>query len=83
MTDSLVRKDVIGQHIGEGYEEDVNSPNTCPKETMVRITKAEDGGMDGKGLWDPVKTQLTPANENETMKRYLGGEFIEKGNSNG
>ncbi|MBM2841006.1 MAG: nrxA, partial [Bacteroidetes bacterium] len=79
MTDSLVRKDVIGQHIGQGYEEDVNSPNTCPKETLVRITKAEDGGMDGKGVWDPVKTELTPANENETMKKYLKGEFITKG----
>lgn len=31
MTDSLVRKNVIGQVIDEGYEEDSQSPNTCPK----------------------------------------------------
>jgi nitrate reductase alpha subunit len=79
MTDSLVRKDVIGQHIGQGYEEDTNSPNTCPKETLVRITRAEAGGIDGKGVWDPVKTELTPAAENETMQKYLKGEFISKG----
>jgi len=76
MTDSLVRKDLYGQKISKGYEIDVHAPNTCPKETLVKITKAEDGGIGGVGLWDPAKTGLTPGNENETMRRYLAGGFI-------
>jgi nitrate reductase alpha subunit len=76
MTDSLVRKNVVGQAIGEGYEEDTHSPNTCPKETLVKITKAEDGGMGGKGVWEPATTGLSPGGENDSMKRYLKGGFI-------
>ena len=49
-----------------------------PKETLVKITKAEDGGLGGKGLWEPARTGFTPGNENETMKRYLDGGFIEE-----
>lgn len=79
MTDSLVRKNVVGQVIGEGYEEDTHSPNTCPKETLVRITKAEDGGLGGKGVWAPATSGLTPGNESEAMKRYLAGGFLEAG----
>jgi len=75
MTDSLVRKDNLGQRISKGFEIDVHAPNTCPKETLIRVTKAEDGGMEGRGLWDPVRTGRTPAKENEEMKRYLEGGF--------
>jgi nitrate reductase alpha subunit len=46
-----------------------------PKETLVRVTKAEDGGMDGKGIWKPATTGYSPANENEMMKRYLAGDL--------
>jgi nitrate reductase alpha subunit len=76
MTDSLVRKEMYGQRIGEGYAPDIHSPNTCPKETLVRITKAEDGGIGGKGTWGPATTGYTPGNENETMRRYLEGGFM-------
>jgi nitrate reductase alpha subunit len=76
MTDSLVRKDIWGNKIGKGYMIDVHAPNTCPKETMVKITKAEDGGIDGVGLWDPIKDGLTPGNENEAMKRFIKGDYI-------
>ena len=77
MTDSLVRKNVLGQVIGEGYEEDTHSPNTCPKETLVKVEKAEDGGLNGEGVWEPAQTGLTPGNENEEMRRYLSGGFVE------
>jgi nitrate reductase alpha subunit len=77
MTDSLVRKNVVGQVIGEGYEEDTHSPNTCPKETLVRITKAEDGGLGGRGAWAPATSGFTPGNENEAMNRYLAGGFLQ------
>ncbi|HLA37843.1 MAG TPA: molybdopterin-dependent oxidoreductase [Candidatus Brocadiales bacterium] len=76
MTDSLVRKNILGQGIGKGFEIDVHAPNTCPKETLIRICKAEDGGIDGRGSWEPARTGLTPAHENEAMKNYLAGKFI-------
>lgn len=76
MTDSLARKNYYGQEIDEGYESDIHSPNTCPKETLVKITKAEDGGIGGKGIWKPATTGYTPGLENEDMKRYLMGEYI-------
>ncbi len=78
MTDSLVRKDMYGQKIGVGYAPDIHSPNTCPKETLVRIEKAEDGGPCGRGVWEPARSGHTAANESETMKRYLNGGFIEE-----
>jgi len=76
MTDSLVRKEIYGQEIKEGYAPDIHSPNTCPKETLVKVTKAEPGGIDAKGVWDPAKSGFTPGKENETMLQYLAGEFI-------
>lgn len=76
MTDSLVRKDIWGNKIGKGYMIDVHAPNTCPKETMVKVTKAEDGGIDGVGLWDPAKDGLTPGNQSEAMKRFIKGDYI-------
>ncbi len=76
MTDSLVRKNDAGQVIDKGYEIDVHAPNTPPKETLVRITKAEDGGIEGRGLWDPARTGHSPGRENEDMKRYLKGGFL-------
>ncbi len=76
MTDSLVRKDNLGQRIGKGFEIDVHAPNTCPKETLIRIVKAEDGGIEGRGAWEPARTGLTPNQENDTMKKYLTGQFM-------
>lgn len=70
MTDSLVRKELYGQAIGTGYAPDIHSPNTCPKETLVKITKAEEG------RWEPAKTGLTPGQEDEAMKLYLQGEYL-------
>lgn len=76
MTDSLVRKGYMGQGIGEGYEVDVHAPNTCPKETLIRITKAEDGGTGGQGVWQPSNSGYASGGENPTMQAYLEGKFI-------
>jgi len=77
MTDSLARKDVWGWAINEGYEYDTHAPNTCPKETLVKITKAENGGIGGLDVWDPVKTGYTPGYENDDMKKFLKGGFVQ------
>ncbi|MFQ5854267.1 MAG: molybdopterin-dependent oxidoreductase [Anaerolineae bacterium] len=76
MTDSLVHKDYFTHRINQGFLVDVHTPTGAPKEVLVRVTKAEDGGLDGKGVWEPATTGFTPANESEAMKKYLKGEFI-------
>lgn len=43
---------------------------------MVKITKAEDGGLGGKGIREPARTGFTPGNENDFMKRYLAGGTV-------
>jgi nitrate reductase alpha subunit len=60
-----------------GYEADNHGINTVPKETLVRITFAEKGGINGSGRLDVVKAGYTPSNENEFMKRYLNGDLVE------
>jgi nitrate reductase alpha subunit len=76
MTDSLVRKGLFGQGIGKGFLPDVHCPTGAPREAIVKITKAEAGGLEGKGLWRPAQLGIRPRYESEEMKRYLGGEFI-------
>ena len=59
-----------------GGEADNHAVNTVPKETLVRVTKAEDGGLGGKGVWAPATTGYTPSAENDTMRTYLDGGFV-------
>ena len=44
-----------------------------PKETLVKITKAESGGLNGEGAWAPGTTGMTPGNESALMKKYISG----------
>ncbi len=75
-TDNLFHKAKVFMGFIFGGEADNHALNTVPKETLVRITKAEDGGMGGVGIWFPATTGFTPDNENEFMQRYLAGELI-------
>jgi len=75
-TDTLFHKAKVSMGFIFGGEADNHAINTVPKETLVRVTKAEDGGLLGKGRWKPATTGLTPDNENEFMKRYLAGELV-------
>ena len=56
-----------------GGEADNHGINTVPKETLVKITKAEPGGLDGQGVWAPGTTGMTPGSESALMNRYLNG----------
>ena len=76
MTDSLVRKDTIGPTIGKGFAPDVNCPNGAPRESFIKITKAEDGGIDGEALWRPAAEGFRPSYENEAMKKFLDGDYV-------
>jgi nitrate reductase alpha subunit len=76
MTDSLVRKTIYGQAIGTGFLPDVHCPTGAPREAIVKITKAEPGGLEGKGLWRPAALGIRPQYESEEMKQYLAGGFV-------
>ena len=76
MTESLVHKDYFTNKITQGFQVDTHTPTGAPKEVMVKVTKAEDGGIGGKGRWALAARGMTPGNENETMKRFLRGGFV-------
>ncbi|MBM3140662.1 MAG: molybdopterin-dependent oxidoreductase [Candidatus Rokubacteria bacterium] len=76
MTDSMVRKPYFGQQLGKGFEGDVHSVVGAPKESFIRIEKAEPGGFDGNKLWRPAREGLRPTYESDVMKRYLSGGFV-------
>ena len=80
-TDTLFNKAKVAMAFIFGGEADNHAINTVPKETLVRITKAEDGGLGGTGVWAPATTGYTPDNESDLMKRYLAGELTTLGSA--
>lgn len=74
-TDTLFHKRKISMNFFHGSETDNHTVNTVPKECLVKITKAEDGGIGGTGVWGPARTGFTPANENKWMKKYMAGDL--------
>jgi nitrate reductase alpha subunit len=77
MTDSLVRKTMFGHEIGKGFMPDIHCPTGAPRESIVKITRAEPGGMEAQGLWRPAAQGLRPRYESNAMQRYLAGGFID------
>ena len=78
-TDTLFHKTKAYMGFLFGGEADNHAVNTVPKECLVSITKAEDGGLGGKGPWKPGTTGMSPDAENETMKKYLEGTLGSSG----
>ncbi|MBF0336390.1 MAG: molybdopterin-dependent oxidoreductase [Nitrospirae bacterium] len=76
LTDTLIRKDFMGQAIGQGFAPDIHCANGAPRETYAKFTKAEDGGESGKGKWRPVTLGGRPSLESAKFKEYLEGKFI-------
>ncbi len=74
-TDTLFHKKKVEMAFLFGGEADNHAINTVPKETLVRITLAEPGGIGGKGVWAPATTGRTPGKEDAFMQRYLRGEI--------
>ncbi len=75
-TDTLFHKKAGTFRFIFGYEEDNHAINTVPKETLVKITLAEPGGLNGRGVWEPATTGFSPAGETAAMQRYLNGELV-------
>jgi nitrate reductase alpha subunit len=78
MTETLVHKGMFGQGMGKGFEPDIHCPVGAPRESFVKITKAEAGGMDGKGLWRPAAEGIRPTYESKAMKEYLKGGYTKR-----
>jgi nitrate reductase alpha subunit len=76
-TDTLFHKSKVFLGFMFGGEADNHAVNTVPKETLVRVTKAENGGLGGVGVWKPATQGFSPDNESELMKRYLAGELVQ------
>lgn len=79
MTDSLVRKGLFGQVMGKGFLPDSHCPTGAPREAIVKITRAEAGGIEGEGRWRPVELGFRPGVENDAFRRYLEGGFVRNG----
>ncbi|HNV02048.1 MAG TPA: molybdopterin-dependent oxidoreductase [Vicinamibacterales bacterium] len=78
MTDSLVHKTMFGQGMRQGFEPDIHCPTGAPRESFVKITRAESGGIDRKGLWRPAAMGIRPRYESDAMQKYLAGGFVAK-----
>ncbi|HUG08229.1 MAG TPA: molybdopterin-dependent oxidoreductase [Acidimicrobiia bacterium] len=75
-TDSLFHKRAAGMGFIFGFDVDNHAINTVPKETLVRITLAERGGLGGSGVWSGATTGNSPGGESRFMQRYLSGQIV-------
>lgn len=75
-TASLVTRKLFTHELVKGFQADVHCVTGAPREALAKFTKAEDGGIGGKGLWRPVALGLRPTVENPAFKKYLGGGFV-------
>jgi nitrate reductase alpha subunit len=78
-TDTLFHKKSGGMGYIFGFDVDNHAVNTVPKETLIRIVKAEDGGLNGVGVWEPATTGYGPRGESAENKAYLAGELTTLG----
>ncbi len=76
-TDTLFHKKKVYMGFLFGGEADNHALNTVPKETLVKVTKAEDGGMGGVGIWAPATKGFSPDNEDDFMHRYIAGDLFQ------
>jgi nitrate reductase alpha subunit len=76
-TDTLFHKKTGGMAFVFGFDVDNHAVNTVPKETLIRITKAEDGGIGGVGLWKPATSGYSPGSETAQNQAYLAGTYVQ------
>ncbi len=75
-TDTLFHKAKLKMAFMFGGEADNHAVNTVPKETLVRIVKAEGGAVDGVGVWDGALSEFGPHTDSAENQSYLTGEFV-------
>ncbi|MBF0613844.1 MAG: molybdopterin-dependent oxidoreductase [Magnetococcales bacterium] len=75
-TQTLITRKSWTHEVTKGFNVDVHCVTNAPRESIAKFTKAEDGGIGGKGMWRPAALGLRPANESAAMKQYLVGGFV-------
>lgn len=75
-TDTLFHKRTGSMGFVFGFDVDNHAINTVPKETLIRITKAEDGGLGGKGIWKPATSGFGPRGNTQHNQLYLAGALV-------
>jgi len=75
-TQTLITRKLFGHELQKGFAADVHCVTGAPRESMAKFTKAEDGGIGGKGLWRPVTLGLRPGVESDALKQYQQGGFV-------
>lgn len=76
MTDTLQAKAQFTQDMAQGFIPDVHCPTGAPREAMVRITRAEPGGIGGKGLWRGAELGMRPTYEHQLLKDFIAAKFV-------
>ncbi|MCC7087190.1 MAG: molybdopterin-dependent oxidoreductase [Pirellulales bacterium] len=76
-TDTLFHKKAGSMAFIFGADVDNHAINSVPKETLIRITKAEDGGLGGKGVWKPAMSGYSPGEESHENNLYLTGALTQ------
>jgi nitrate reductase alpha subunit len=75
-TDTLFHKKTGEMGFVFGFDADNHAINTVPKETLIKVTKAEDGGIGGKGIWEPGTRGYSPGEESPQNVQYLAGGYV-------
>ena len=81
--DSLFHKPKAKVGFMFGYEADNHAINTVPKETLVKVSLAERGGIGGRGKIDLASHGFAPTKESDFMKEYLDGTLVRTPKPNG
>ncbi len=76
-TDTLFHKAKLKMAFMFGGEADNHAVNTVPKETLVRLVKAEPGGLEGNGVWEGATTNFGPHSESPENQLYLAGGYVQ------
>jgi nitrate reductase alpha subunit len=76
-TDTLFHKAKLRMAFMFGGEADNHAVNTVPKETLVRIVKAEVGGEDGKSPWEANAAAFGPHSDKPENELYLSGGYVQ------
>jgi nitrate reductase alpha subunit len=76
-TDTLFHKAKLKMGFMFGGEADNHAVNTVPKETLVRLVKAEAGGPGGQGLWNGAETVFGPHSDSAESQQYLLGSYVQ------
>jgi len=75
-TDTLFHKKTGSMAFVFGFDVDNHAINTVPKEALIKITKAEDGGLGGKGIWEPATRGYGPGEDTPENSKYLTGGYV-------